>query len=116
MRNYPWYRGIHEEFGKPQGDAMEAPLVVLGIHTPETEQEKDITKVKKKLAEAKLTFPVAIDNETTMWKRYGNSYWPSVYLIDKKGVGRWGWPGELGWMGAQGEKLMRGKIEELLKE
>jgi len=39
-----------------------------------------------------------------------------VYLIDKKGVGRWGWPGELGWMGAQGEKLMRGKIEELLKE
>lgn len=90
--------------------------MVLGIHTPETDQEKDIAKVRKKLGEAKLSFPVAIDNQTTMWKRYGNSNWPSVYLIDKKGVGRWGWPGELAWMGADGEKLMRERILELLKE
>lgn len=57
-----------------------------------------------------------MDNKTTMWKRYFNNYWPSVYLIDKEGIVRWGWQGELGWKGAQGEKHMRDKIEEMLKD
>jgi hypothetical protein len=45
-----------------------------------------------------------------------NNYWPSVYLIDKEGIARWGWQGELGWKAAQGEVQVRAKIEELLKE
>ena len=51
-----------------------------------------------------------------MWKRYDNSYWPSVYLFDKKGIARWGWSGELGWKGAKGETHMRKKFEQLLAE
>jgi hypothetical protein len=51
-----------------------------------------------------------------MWKRYYNQVWPSVYLIDKNGIGRWRWVGELAWKGARGEALMRAKIEELLAE
>ena len=62
-----------------------------------------------------LTFPVAIDNKTTMWHKYNNHYWPSVYIIDQDGIARWGWAGELGLKGAKGEKLMREKIELLLK-
>jgi len=68
------------------------------------------------MADAGLTFPIAIDNKTTMWKRYNNNFWPSVYLIDKDGTARWGWQGELGWKGAHGEKHMRERLEELLKE
>lgn len=109
MRNYPWYRGIDKEF-RGKG------VVVVGIHTPETEGEKDVRALEKKLKEAGLTFPVAVDNTATMWKRYFNNYWPSVYLIDKQGVARWGWSGELGWKGARGEALMRAKVEELLRE
>ncbi len=90
--------------------------MVIGIHTPELEAEKNISTLKKKLQEANLTFPVAVDNKTTMWKRYYNNYWPSIYLIDKKGIARWGWQSELAWKGARGETLMREKIEELLKE
>jgi hypothetical protein len=90
--------------------------VVIGIHTPETDAEKKVENVQKKVKDAELAFPIAIDNKMTMWKGYGNQSWPSIYLIDKKGVARWGWPGELGWKGAQGEKHMRTKIEELLKE
>ena len=71
--------------------------------------------LQKKLMEADLTFPVAVDNKTTMWKRYFNNYWPSVYLINKEGVVCWGWQGELGWKGAKGEPQMRAKVEELLK-
>ena len=90
--------------------------MVIGIHTPETAGEKNVQRVKKKIEEAGLTFPIAIDNKTTMWQRYYNRYWPSVYLIDKEGIARWGWSGELGWKGAKGETHMRKKIEELLAE
>jgi len=91
-------------------------VVVIGIHTPETASEKNIATLEKKMKDAGLTFPIAVDNKATMWKRYYNQYWPSIYLIDKRGIARWGWSGELSWKGAKGETLMRKKIEDLLKE
>ena len=91
-------------------------MVILGIHTPETEAEKSVDALKKKLKDAGLGHPVAADNKGTMWQLYNNSYWPSVYLIDKKGIARWGWSGELGWKGAKGGALVRKKIEDLLGE
>jgi hypothetical protein len=75
-----------------------------------------VDRVKKKLKDAGLEFPIAIDNQLTMWKRYGNSTWPAIYLLDKTGCVRWGWPGELSWKGARGAALMRSKIEDLLRE
>jgi hypothetical protein len=109
VHNYPWYKGIAKDF-------KDKDIVLLGIHTPETEEEKNIDSLKKELKKAGLEHPVAVDNKGTMWKRYANSYWPSVYLIDKKGIARWGWSGELGWKGAKGETHMRKKIEDLLAE
>jgi hypothetical protein len=91
-------------------------VVVIGIHTPESEAEKNVKSVKKYTDKAGLTFPIAIDNKSTMWKLYNNQSWPSIYLFDKKGIARWGWSGELGWKGARGEAHMRKKIEELLAE
>jgi hypothetical protein len=91
-------------------------VVVIGIHTPETEGEKNVERVKKQIQKAGLKHPVAIDNRATMWKRYHNQYWPSIYLFDKQGIARWGWAGELSWKGAKGEAHMRKKIEELVRE
>src|SRR6185312_8625570 len=102
-RNYSWYKSIWKDY-------QDKDVVVIGIHTPETAAERDISRVKKKTADAGLTFPIAIDNKKTMWQRYNNAYWPTVYLIDQTGVARWGWQGELGWQGAQGEVHMRKKI------
>ena len=109
VRNYPWYKGICKGF-------KDKDLVMIGIHTPETEAEKSVKNVEKAMKKAELKFPIAIDNKTTMWQRYYNRYWPSVYLIDKAGIARWGWSGELGWKGAKGTEHMRTKIEELLTE
>ena len=68
------------------------------------------------MKENKLTFPVAIDNDGKTWKARDNNYWPSVYLIDKKGNVRYRWDGELNWKETKGEAIMRKKIEELLAE
>jgi hypothetical protein len=91
-------------------------VVIIGIHTPETETERQIEKLKKKLEDAGLTHPVAVDNELANWNRYGNRIWPCVYLIDKKGNGRFRWDGELKWQGAKGDTIMHDKIKLLLKE
>ena len=40
--------------------------------------------------------------------------WPTVYLIDKQGYMRTYWMGELKWQETDGEKIMRGLIEEHL--
>jgi hypothetical protein len=109
IHNYPWYKAIAKDF-------KDKDVVVIGIHTPETEGEKNLDRLKKKLQESGLTHPVAVDNKTTMWNRYRNQSWPTIYLIDKKGIARWGWSGELSWKGAKGESQMRKKIEALLEE
>jgi hypothetical protein len=57
-----------------------------------------------------------IDNGHQNWNAWGNSMWPTVYLIDKQGYARYWWLGELNWEGNEGEKIFRGRIEELLAE
>jgi len=91
-------------------------LTIIGVHTPESEGEHNLQTVEQKAEEAKFTFPILIDNERRNWNAWGNSMWPSVYLIDKHGYVRYWWLGELNWEGAEGEKILRGRIEELLAE
>jgi peroxiredoxin len=109
IHNYPWLRAWYDEL-TPKG------LVIVGIHTPEGEGEKVIESIKKKANEEKLLFPIVVDNEKQNWNAWGNSMWPTVYLIDKQGYMRTYWMGELKWQGTDGEKIIREQIEELLSE
>jgi hypothetical protein len=86
------------------------------VHTPEGGGEFDFDQMKRKADEAKFTFPIVTDNEKSNWNAWGNSMWPSVYLVDKKGYIRHWWYGELAWQGQDGEQQMRRRIEELLAE
>lgn len=72
--------------------------------------------MRAKVKEAQFEFPVVIDNDKKNWDTWGNSMWPSVYLIDKNGRVRYWWYGELNWKEAGGQKIMAAKIEELLAE
>jgi hypothetical protein len=72
--------------------------------------------VRKKVADNGMEYPVVVDNQAKNWQAWGNRYWPSVYLIDKKGDVRYRWDGELNWKDVKGEEVMRKKIEELMAE
>ncbi len=109
IRNYPWYRGWYDSFA-------DDGLVIVGVHTPETQQEREVDRLQKKVKEANFKFPVAVDNKLEIWNTWGNTMWPSVYLIDKQGYIRYWWYGELNWQGAKGEEIMRARIEQLLAE
>ncbi|MBX3442065.1 MAG: redoxin domain-containing protein [Planctomyces sp.] len=109
IRNYPWYRDWQERYA-------DQPFSLIGIHTPEVDDERRIENVRRKAAEERLTFPILIDGRNENWNAWGNSMWPSVYVIDKEGRLRHFWAGELKWQGMDGERIARDRIEELLRE
>ncbi|MDC4223949.1 MAG: redoxin domain-containing protein [Candidatus Manganitrophus sp.] len=60
-------------------------LVIVGVHTPEFQFEKDVENVKRAIARHGIKYPVAVDNDYGTWKAYSNQFWPAKYLIDAEG-------------------------------
>ena len=109
IANFPWYKSWQETFGGKG-------VTIVGIHTPETEGERDIEAVRRKAQKAGCAFPILVDNNKSNWAAWSNNVWPAVYLVDKEGRVRSWWYGELNWKGAAGEQRMRERINRLLKE
>jgi peroxiredoxin len=109
VRNLPHYNAWFDTFSRD-------PLTIVGIHRPETAGERVVADVRRKAVEAGLKHPIAVDNQSQNWDAWANRIWPSVYLIDKRGFVRYWWYGELNWQGSEGEKWMRRKITDLLRE
>lgn len=99
----PYVKAWHRQYAG-QG------LVVIGVHSPEFDYERDLENVKQHIRKNDIQYAVPIDNDFTTWDRYGNRYWPAFYLIDKQGIIRYTRFGEGGY--GQTEK----QIETLLAE
>ena len=70
-------------------------LIVIGVHSPEFQHERDLNNVKDAVARLGVPYPVALDNDFATWNAFGNHYWPAIYLIDKRGIIRFSSIGEL---------------------
>ncbi len=46
---------------------------------------RDLDNVREALLRLDVLYPVAIDNEARTWRAYNNRYWPTLYMIDKRG-------------------------------
>jgi thiol-disulfide isomerase/thioredoxin len=75
----------------PQG------LVVIGDHYPEYPEEAVYQNLQQAIRQLGIHYPVAQDNQGTTWNGYDNMYWPSIYLIDKRGHIRYNRIGEGGY-------------------
>lgn len=60
-------------------------FLVIGVHTPEFEFEKNRDNVIAAAQKLGLTFAIAQDNNHTTWNNVNNRYWPAKYLFDKEG-------------------------------
>jgi len=78
QRTTPYLNAWYEKY-KDKG------LVIIGIHTPEFEFEKDYNNVKTAVEKFGIKFPVVLDNDYSTWTAYKNRYWPRKYLIDIDG-------------------------------
>lgn len=103
QRTFPYLKDWNEKY-KDKG------LVIIGVHSPEFEFEKNPKNVEKALKDFGITYPVMQDNDFATWRAYSNRYWPAKYFIDKNGDIRYTHFGE----GAydESEKVIR----ELLTE
>jgi thiol-disulfide isomerase/thioredoxin len=108
VHNYPVYKAWHEKYA-------DKGVTIIGVHTPEFAREADVDRVRSKARDNGLKFPIVIDNDSRIWKSWENNYWPSIYLIDKKGRVRYHWDGELHLEKAAGRQFAS-RIDELLAE
>jgi cytochrome c biogenesis protein CcdA/thiol-disulfide isomerase/thioredoxin len=60
-------------------------LAVIGVHAPEFAFEKDPNNVRRAVADLKISYPVALDNDYAIWQAFNNQYWPAHYFIDATG-------------------------------
>ena len=79
LRTIPDMVGLDKKYSK-------YGLVIVGVHSPEFEFEKNANNVKNALSRYGIKYPVAMDNNLDTWTNYNNQYWPAHYLIDKNGM------------------------------
>lgn len=69
-------------------------LTIIGVHTPETDLERNETDLRREIAALEIKYPVVTDNDYATWKAYGVEAWPTLFLLDKQGRVRWTHVGE----------------------
>jgi len=86
-KSFPWLAEVEKKYG-PKG------LRLIGVHTPETDAEKERGVVNARIQDLMLKDPVMLDNDMHYWNALHNHYWPAFYLIDKDGRLRGSFIGE----------------------
>jgi thiol-disulfide isomerase/thioredoxin len=78
LRTLPYVRAWAAKY-KDQG------LVVIGVHSPEFEFEKNVDNVRWAVKDLRVDYPVAVDSDHVIWRAFRNNYWPALYFIDAQG-------------------------------
>src|SRR5436190_1142959 len=61
-------------------------LVIIGVHTPRIDYEKEVPKIREAIAKKGIEYPVVVDNNYAIWSDYLCNVWPSHFLVDQNGV------------------------------
>ena len=78
QRTFPYLRAWNKAYAS-QG------LVIVGVHSPEFEFEKNVDNIRAAIKHYGVEWPVAVDPEMATWNAWNNQYWPAEYLVDKNG-------------------------------
>jgi thiol-disulfide isomerase/thioredoxin len=78
VRTIPYVRTWYDRY-KSDG------LVVVGVRTPEFDFEKDHDNVRRAVQQLGVDWPVAFDDDMTIWNQFANQYWPAKYVVDREG-------------------------------
>ena len=85
-------------------------LVIVGVHAPEFEFEKNFDNVKEAVKRLGIKYPVIQDNDKGTWNAYENQYWPREYLVDNEGYIRYDHIGEGGY--TETERVIQALLQE----
>jgi len=60
-------------------------LVIIGIHTPKFDNEKNIETLRRIVVRYNIEHPIVNDIDSIMARQYGMRAWPTQFLIDPQG-------------------------------
>lgn len=103
IRTIPYLNAWHEKYS-------DEGLVIVGVHSPEFEFEKNPDNVRAAVSNFDIEYPVAQDNDMETWKAYENRYWPRKYLVDDEGYIRYDHIGEGAY--EETEKVIQALLQE----
>ena len=103
IRTIPYLNAWYEKYA-------DKGLVIVGVHTPEFEFEKNYDNVKAAVEKFGIKYPVVQDNDKGTWEAYQNRYWPHKYIVDDEGYIRYDHIGEGGY--ADTEKVIQSLLAE----
>ena len=103
IRTLPYLTAWDEKYS-------EEGLVIIGIHTPEFEFEKEYDNVVFATKKFGIKYPVIQDNDKETWNEFQNRYWPRKYIADHEGYIRFDHIGEGAY--AETEKVIQLLLEE----
>jgi len=84
--------------------------LIIGVHSPEFEFEKDSENVQMAIEKYGINYPVVLDNDKKTWKAFDNRYWPHKFLVDYEGYIRYDKIGEGGY--DETEKIIQKLLDE----
>jgi len=100
----PQLRDWHARYEK-------AGLTIVGVHSPEFFWEKRHDKVVEATGRLGVRYPVVQDNDMAIWNRWSVRAWPTLALVDKRGIVRYRHIGEGDY--AETEAMIRRLLAEV---
>ncbi len=102
IRTFPFLVEWNEKY-KDKG------LVIIGVHTPEFEFEKELMNIKNSVEKNNMSYGVVLDNDFEIWDEFKNRYWPAKYLFNSEGEVVYTHFGDGGYVEAENEirKVLR---------
>jgi thiol-disulfide isomerase/thioredoxin len=94
VRTLPYLRSWYDRYARDG-------LVIVGVHSPEFDFEHVRANVEAAILRLGVTWPVALDNDKTIWDTFKNAYWPAKYVADRDGHIRYNHIGEGGYQETQ---------------
>ena len=78
IRTFPYLKAWNDKYA-------DKGLLIIGVHSPEFEFEKDLNNVKMAAKKYGLTYPIVLDSDHMTWDAFSNRYWPAEYITDDLG-------------------------------
>ena len=78
LRALPYINAWYEHY-------KDAGLVIIGVHSPEFDFEKDSANVRMAIDRFHIQYPVALDSDMALWNAFNNKFWPAHYFVDANG-------------------------------
>jgi len=78
MRSKPWVYGLKRKY-------TAKGLKLIGVHTPEENMEGLRERVIRTAKMYLCDYPILLDNDGKYWGALKVNFWPSYFLVDRKG-------------------------------